>query len=757
MTGAHNRTARGLLMAAALFGVCSVASAIDPGTAAAKHALLSQHKSSSTVTNGILSVDYDTFNGRFSIRTGASHPSPNQTVFFGVGTSYITLRDATSQQTFVNCATPNPGISGYTAVSMCNTTPVITPLGTGFRATYTLTNWIVQQDVEINGSTLADTNVRHKVTVTNTSHQTRHYGVRYLWDWEVAGNDRSYFRARNPDGAGFLGPQQFTDFPNPTFQLFEEVDSPESPLFHVFGTVGGGSLIPTPTTPDQVRYASWGDAYSSAWDFTEGSSDSATVHFWGYNSPLTLHGGDSATFVEYVTTQFSAVTPPSAQVTMSSGSLSFGDVPVGASSAQQTVTITSTGEVPYQINSFGATANCQASAFCTSSDFVCSTDCATAPASYGRNASCHVNATFAPNATGPQSAVIYICDNATGSPRSITLTGNGTPPASLRIAPSTYDFGNVLVGDRSPATAFTITNPGSAPAAIGAISTLGAFAIDFIDCGTSVAAGGSCTVRVLFAPTLPGRSDGWLVVPDAATGAQTRASLLGTGIQEARLQAPVAVDLGAYTLGTPPIAQTVRLSNIGNAVVTLGRMSVDAPFTLETDCPLNLAPGQSCGVRLGFSSQALGDFHAVATIESNAVGGALQISVAARAVPAPIAIIRVSPLLIGFGDRIIGTTSPAQRVTVANEGSAPAIFTGTNISIDFVIVSTTCGTSLAASQTCTVDVAMRALSAGPVGGQLVVNSNAASGGRATVELSGTGCRPFTSPSNRFGTRSACSP
>jgi len=761
MFGAHLRHARRILVTAALFCLSALAAAAQIDTVSAKHALARQLKSSATASNGILTVQYDTFSGQFTIVTGPGHPNPGQSVFFPLGTSYITFRDASAQVVYTNCNNPgSAGIAGYTTGNLCATAPVVTSLGNGFRAVFTLSDWTIQQDVVINGSTIADTNVRQSVTVTNTTHHTLSYGLRYLWDWEIAGNDSSYFRTRNPDGNFLAAPTQFTDFSNPTFQLFEEVNTincAECNVLHVYGTVGGGSLIPTPTTPDQVRFASWGDAYSSAWNFSEGSSDSATVHFWGFNTPLTLHGGAAATFVEYVTTQIEAVTPPSAQVAMSSASLNFGDVPVGSSSAPRTVTITSTSEVPYQINSFGSAANCQASAFCTGGDFVCSTDCATAPASYGMNAACHVNATFAPNATGPQSAVIYVCDNATGSPRSITLTGNGTAAASLAIAPSSYEFGGVLVGNRSAATTFTVTNPGTAPAAIGTISTRGDFALDFADCGSSVAAGGSCTVRVLFAPTLPGRADGWLVIPDAATGAESRASLLGTGIQEARLQAPVSVDLGAFTLGTSAISRTVQLSNIGNAVVTLGRMTVDPPFTLETDCPLNLMPGQSCGVRLGFSSQALGDFHAVATIESNAVGGPVQISVAARAIPAPIAIVRVSPTLIGFGERILGTTSPPQHVTVTNEGSAPAIFTGTNVSVDFVIVATTCGTSLEPSSTCSIDVAMRALSSGPVGGQLVVNSNAATGGRAVVDLSGTGCRPFIMPGNRFGARSACSP
>ena len=758
MKGAHRRDARQMVFAFLLFAFAAAASAAHFGAHVTKQQLVSRHKSFASATNGILTVTYDTSDGRFSINTGASHPLPNQSVFFPTGTSYITLRDSDSQEIFINCGTTNPGIAGYTSVDMCATPPVVTSLGNGFRASFTLRNWTVTEEVVINGSTISDTNVRQSVTVTNTTNQNRHFGLRYLWDWMVANNDSSYFRARNPDGQ-FLGPTQFTSFPSPTFQLFEEVNTPsctECNILHVYGTVGSGSLIPTPTTPDEVRYASWGAAYSSAWDFSESPSDSATVHYWGFNQPIRLHAGQSATFVEYVTTQLDAVTPPSANVSVSSSSLSFGDVGVGTTSPSQSVTITSTGAVPYQINSFGSTPNCQANAFCSTADFLCSTDCATAPTSYAANASCHITASFAPNSTGPQTATIYICDNAFGSPRSIALTGNGIPAPALTITPSTVDFGNVLVGVRSPAATFTVNNPGTQPANIGTISTTGEFQLDFVGCGTVVPAGGSCTIRVIYAPTVGGRADGWLVIPDATSTAQTRANLLGTGVQEAHLNFVESVNLGSYTVNTPPISTNVLLGNSGNAVVTLDAMTADPPFTVDSDCPLNLLPGIACTVRIGFATSQVGDYHGTLTIPSNAVEGTLRVSLSARALPVPVAIVTVSPTLLGFGDRLIGTPSPAQHVTVTNDGNAPAIFTGFNVSPDFVVVSNTCTAQLAPNDTCVVDVAMRALSAGPVGGQLLVNSNAVHS-PSTVDLSGTGCRPFVSANNRFGARSACSP
>ena len=266
-----------------------------------------QPKASVTATNGILTVSMDDTSGAFTIRTGASHPQPNQNVFFPCCTSYLTVRDATASQMLV---TPNavgvaPGLTGYTTVSMG--APVVTALGTtGFRATFTTASWTIVEDVVINGTSLSDTNVRQSVSVTNTTGSPRQFGVRYMWDWEIDSNDGSFFRTRNPDGTFTNTP---TTFNAPTFQLYEEVNNITSPLFSVFATVTGGSLTPAPTTPDQFRYSNWPSSVGSAWDYTDPATtgDSSVSYFWGFTAPITLAAGATSSFNQYVTTQLSAI------------------------------------------------------------------------------------------------------------------------------------------------------------------------------------------------------------------------------------------------------------------------------------------------------------------------------------------------------------------------------------------------------------------------------------------------------------------
>lgn len=742
-----------------LFGIGVMAFAFagasaDFDAAAFKESSANQAKSYSTFTNGILSVQFDSTTAQFTVTTGSNHPHPGQQVLYPVGTSYITLRDATSSEMFANCYVYSPGLAGYTGVSMCGTPPQITSLGsTGFRATFTLANWTVVQEVKINGSTLADTNVSQAVTVTNTTQQTRRYGVRYMWDWMIAGNDASWFRQRNPDG-NFSN--VFANFDNPSFQLYEEVNNPESPTFSIYATVGGGTLIPSPTPPEQLRYSGWGNSYSSAWDFsnTGAGYDSATVYYWGYNAPLRLQGGRSATFVQYITTQLSAVTPTAAQVTLSSNALNFGDVAVGSSSTPQTVTVTSGGVVPYVIGSFDSTALCGAGGMCAGGGFVCSTTCSTAPTSYSSGASCQITASFAPIAPGPQSSAIYICDNATGSPHAITLNGNAVAGPQLEFSPSIRDFGSILVGSRSAAVEFAIVNPGSSPVPIGSIAATGEFVLISSTCGASLAPFDGCRANVLFAPTLPGRASGLLVVTSGS--GSSSAALSGTGFHEARVQVASVVEFGAFTVGSPPLTQVVAVTNPGSAVLTFSSIDVTRPFTLTNACPLNLRPGETCNLLLGFGSNIAGDFAGTLTIVSNAAGGITTARLNAHAQLSLVPVVRVSPVSIGFGSRFIGTMGPAQRITVRNDGGIAATISAISASVDFPIVNRSCGSSLAPQAECFVDISFRPTATGSISGQLLVSTNA-EGSPHAVGLRGTGCQPVAAGGNRLGTPRVCGP
>ncbi|MEK7474766.1 MAG: S8 family serine peptidase [Candidatus Coatesbacteria bacterium] len=265
-------------------------------------------------TNGILTVECtgesadNAGMGQFTVRTGEDHPHPNQNVIYpSQSTSYFSVRDVDGLTVWTNEDGYPTVEAGYTAGRMSDYPCSLTALGPKeFRATYNLPDYIVIEDVAISGSSLADSKVRHTVSVNNITASARQYGVRYLWDWMIASSDDSWFRSRDPDG---VFSDTFVTFAPPDFPRYEQVDFPSSPTFSVFGSVSGCDVARPATQPDELRYASWGTSVGEAWDFvnTGSGTDSAMVYYWGKTAPLTIGPGESFSFTQYVTTEIGSL------------------------------------------------------------------------------------------------------------------------------------------------------------------------------------------------------------------------------------------------------------------------------------------------------------------------------------------------------------------------------------------------------------------------------------------------------------------
>src|SRR5947199_177137 len=90
------------------------------------------------------------------------------------------------------------------------------------------------------------------------------------------------------------------------------------------------------------------------------------------------------------------------------------------------------------------------------------------------------------------------------------------------------------LGTTSAAQTITLSNAGSAALSLTGITMAGTNATDFSEtnsCGSSVAAGGSCTISVSFTPTGAGPRSGIMSINDSATGSPHAAALSGTGVR----------------------------------------------------------------------------------------------------------------------------------------------------------------------------------------------------------------------------------
>jgi hypothetical protein len=172
-------------------------------------------------------------------------------------------------------------------------------------------------------------------------------------------------------------------------------------------------------------------------------------------------------------------------------SLSFGFQLIGVASPAQTATLTNSGPGVLAITSFS-----------TSGPFAYTTNCGS---SLAVNASCQLSIAFTPTVLGVVSGSITANTNAQNGPISVSLSGTGT---YLLVSPLSINFGNQAVGTTSAPQTVTLTN-GSQTQAIGisSIKVAGADSRNFTEtnnCGSTLAAGASCSVSITFTPAVKG-------------------------------------------------------------------------------------------------------------------------------------------------------------------------------------------------------------------------------------------------------------
>ncbi len=245
-----------------------------------------------TVTNGIYDLSVEDIGpniGTYTVGTGASHPNPGQDILYGgaahsPGTSWLTVRvyDTLTEYAVESGTSSSPGYMlmplDWFAQPVIQTGPTeVTAMWWGMPEQLEIT-----QVTAVEGTTLADSRVRVTTTVTNWDFDPHLVGIRYLWDLKMDGADDAWFAERNPDGAWT---ETEIAYQPPTFESFETINDPASPLFSIYGTATGPAVFtPAPTPPDRLVYASWGGASGFAFDYTPvplTGMDSAVLYYWG--------------------------------------------------------------------------------------------------------------------------------------------------------------------------------------------------------------------------------------------------------------------------------------------------------------------------------------------------------------------------------------------------------------------------------------------------------------------------------------------
>ena len=104
-------------------------------------------------------------------------------------------------------------------------------------------------------------------------------------------------------------------------------------------------------------------------------------------------------------------------------------------------------------------------------------------------------------------------------------------PTWVKLTPTSVNFGSWPVGQTSKVRNLALTNLGSTPLAFS-ITIGGADSGDFSaksTCGSSVAAGAKCVIKITFTPTATGARSATIYVADSDWTSPQQVSLTGTG------------------------------------------------------------------------------------------------------------------------------------------------------------------------------------------------------------------------------------
>jgi uncharacterized protein YdbL (DUF1318 family) len=417
-------------------------------------------------------------------------------------------------------------------------------------------------------------------------------------------------------------------------------------------------------------------------------------------------------------------------------SLNFGNENVGTTTAAQTITL-SNGNPALSITSIAVTGT-------NAADFaLTSNSCGSAvPAA----SSCTVAVTFTPSAAGTRTAALTITDSAPNSPQTIALSGTGIAPA-VTLSASSLTFADQLISTTSAAQTVKLTNTGNGPLKIQSIAPSGDFAISSNTCGNSVAAGTACSIGVTFHPTAAGTRSGLITISDNAANSPQKVALTGVGF--AVTVSAKALTFGDQLLGTASAAKVITFANHGTAAVSISSLSITGDFSKTTSCGTSLAGNTSCTINVSFKPTAIGTRTGTLTINDSDPTSPQQVSLSGTGTA-----VSVSPTALSFATQLVGTISSPKSVYVTNHGNTALSISGITATGDFAQnrQDNTCGATLAAQTTCTINVFFTPTKTGTRTGSLSISDNGG-GSPQNIGLSGVGTVVVVTPTSvNFGSQ-----
>ena len=223
--------------------------------------------------------------------------------------------------------------------------------------------------------------------------------------------------------------------------------------------------------------------------------------------------------------------------TLNTTSIAFPNpIMIGQSAPAQYVTILSTGTAPLQVSSVTVGGANPADFKVTNQAGNCATATPATPAILISHADCNLRVIFAPVASGPRSAILYLNDDLTGSPQQVQLSGTAVSGSVLTLTATTLIFPTTTVGTPAQPQYLVLKSVGSQPVVVNQV-VLSSGDFDLTNQAgtcttaltTSLAPGANCTIRVRFHPTAKGSRSATVTINDNTATTPHTVTLNGIG------------------------------------------------------------------------------------------------------------------------------------------------------------------------------------------------------------------------------------
>jgi large repetitive protein len=440
--------------------------------------------------------------------------------------------------------------------------------------------------------------------------------------------------------------------------------------------------------------------------------------------------------------------PPAPAVNLSTTALDFGSVSINTTSAPLTVTVGNSGNATLVITgiSIGAPG-------ANAADFAQTGTCPIGQPGLAPGATCTVDVTFTPHATGARAATLALADNAVNTPQTVSLSGTGIAPA-ITLSRTSLNFGQQLIGTVGAPQVITVTSSGTAPLVFAGPPTIaGPAAAQFASTSTcpvgggGLAPGATCTISASFAPTVTGVANASLSIADNVIGSPQSVTLSGVGTSPGISLVPNPLAFGNVAVGATAARQIV-VTNTGTAGLVIGAEALaganaaDFAIVPGGTCSIgtSVQPGSSCTLDITFSPTAAGGRSASLTLSDNVAGSPQSVTITGNGV---VPAVSLTPASLTFNGQVVGSTSNSRAITVSNTGQANLAISSLAISgvngTDFAISGGSCtiGGIVSPGNACTVRVTFTPSASGSRQAALTIGDNA-SGGTQSAALLGTG-------------------